>query len=88
MRAAAVRNVPQSTISSQRTGRPSQRSTRPESSAPTKSEEDALVLNKRDLYLRGYAPKHLKVCDMADQLLAAGGGHHVRDKWVYRLVER
>lgn len=72
-RAAALYNVPQSTISDQRAGIPSQRDTYPNASKLLKHEEEALIEYIRILDAQGFALTFNYVRDMANQLHVA---HH------------
>jgi hypothetical protein len=87
-RAAALYNVPQSTISDRRAKTTSRRDSHPNSSRLTKLEEETVIQYIRKLDARGFAPTLSYVREMANQLLAARGGSQVGENWAYRLTCR
>jgi hypothetical protein len=87
-RAAAVYEVPESTLRRQRAKPASQRVIHPNACKLTKQEEEVLVQHIRKLDARGFAPTLAYVREMADQLLAARSGGKVGENWVYRFIQR
>ena len=87
-RAAAIYNVPESTLRTRRAKTTSRRDSHPNSSRLTKPEEETVVQYIRKLDARGFAPTLNYVREMANQLLAARGGSQVRENWAYRLTCR
>ena len=87
-RAAAVYNVPETTLRRQRAKPASERVISPYRSKLTRQEEEVLVQYIRKLDARGFAPTLAYVREMADQLLAARGGGRVGENWVRRFIQR
>ena len=76
-RAAAVYNVPESTLRDRRRGKPARRDCQPNSKKLTQREEEVIVRHILDLDARGFAPTYAAVRNMADKLLAARDAGHV-----------
>jgi hypothetical protein len=86
--AAALYNVPLSTLNDRRAGKPSRRDTYNTQHRLTKHEEEVIVQQIRKLDERGFAPTLQYVRDMANQLLAVRDGGMVGANWVYRFIHR
>jgi hypothetical protein len=78
-RAAAIYNVPQSTLGTRR-------DIHPNSSKLVEHEEETIVQYIRKLNARGFAPTLSYVREMADQLLAARGGTQVGQNWATNFI--
>jgi hypothetical protein len=78
-RAAALYNVPQSTISNQRAKTTSRRDSHPNSSRLTKLKEETVIQYIRKLNAQGFAPTLSYIHKIANQLLAARSGSQVRE---------
>jgi hypothetical protein len=87
-RAAAVYNVPESTLRRQRAKPASTRVIHLNASKLQRHKEDAIVQYIRKLDERGFAPTLSYVQEMANQLLAARGGSQTGDNWAYRFIHR
>ena len=87
-RAAAVYNVPETTLRSQRAKPSSDYNTHHNASKLQRHEEEAIIQSIRKLNARGFAPTLSYVREMANQLLAVRGGGQVGENWAYRLVRR
>ena len=87
-RAAAIYNVPQSTLSTRRAKTPARRDIHPNSSKLVKHEEETIIQYIRKLDARGFAPTLSYVREMADQLLAARGGTQVGQNWATNFIRR
>jgi hypothetical protein len=87
-RAAAIYNVPESTLCTQRARTASQRNTHPNSSRLTRHKEDTIIQYTKRVAARGFAPTLSYVREMADQLLAAHGGGQVGEKWARNLIRQ
>jgi hypothetical protein len=87
-RAAAVYNVPETTLRRQRAKPASNHNTHHNESKLQRHEEEATIQSIKKLDARGFAPTLSYVREMANQLLAVRGGSQVRENWVYRLVRR
>ena len=87
-RAAAVYNVPETTLRRQRAKPASQRVIHPNACKLTMQEEEVLIQYIRKLDARGFAPTLAYVREMADQLLAARSAGKVGEHWVYRFIQR
>jgi hypothetical protein len=87
-RAAAVYNVPETTLRRQRAKPASERVTYPNSSRLQRHEEDTIVQYIRKLDERGFAPTLSYVQEMANQLLAAHGGGQAGVNWAYKFIRR
>ncbi|XPS97955.1 hypothetical protein M3J09_007171 [Ascochyta lentis] len=87
-RAAAIYNVPRSTLGDRRAGMTAQRDLHPSRANLSKHEEEVLIQQIRKLNARGFAPTLQYVQDMANQLLAVRDGERVGNNWVSRLVSR
>jgi hypothetical protein len=70
-RAAAVFNVPESTLRDRRAGKPYQRDHQPNYRKLTPVEEEVIVSYILDLDLRRFPPQYDTVRDIADSLLTA-----------------
>jgi hypothetical protein len=84
-RAAAIYDVPRSTLRTRRAGTTSRRDSQPNSSKLTKYKEGAIVQYIQKLDARGFAPTLGYVRDMANQLLAVRNGGQVGEKWASNL---
>jgi hypothetical protein len=73
-RAAAIYNVPRTTVRRRRAGQRSRRECEPNSKRLTKLEEEVIVQRILDESLRGVPPSKAHVRDMADRLLRERGG--------------
>ena len=87
-RAAAVYNVPETTLQRQRVKPASDHNTHHNASKLRRHEEEAIVQSIRKLDARGFAPTLSYVREMANQLLAVRDGGQVGENWAYRLVRR
>jgi hypothetical protein len=87
-RAAAVYNVPETTLRRQRAKPASERVTFPNSSRLQRHEEDTIVQYIRKLDERGFAPTLSYVQEMANQLLAARGSGQAGVNWAYKFIRR
>jgi hypothetical protein len=87
-RAAAVYNVPETTLRRQRAKPASNHNTHHNGSKLQRHEEEATIQSIKKLNARGFAPTLSYVREMANQLLAVRGGSQVRENWTYRLVRR
>ena len=87
-RAAAVYNVPETTLRSQRAKPSSDYNTHHNASKLQRHEEEAIIQSIRKLNARGFAPTLSYVREMGNQLLAVRGGGQVGENWAYRLVRR
>jgi hypothetical protein len=87
-RAAAVYQVPESTVRDQRAGKPARRDCQPNSENLTQREEEVMVSYILDLELRESPPTYAAVRAMADKLLAARGAGQVGQKWPANFVKR
>ena len=87
-RAAAIRNVPESTHRTRRARTASRRDTHPNSSRLTRHEVDTIIQYTRKLEARIFVPTLSYVREMADQLLAARGGGLAGEKWARNLIRR
>jgi hypothetical protein len=79
-RAAAIYNVQESTLRTQRAGKPSQRDISANSSKLSRHKEEVVIQYIRKLNKQGFAPTLSYVREMANQLLAACGGTQVGEK--------
>ena len=86
--AAAIYNVPETTLRNRRAGITSRRDIQANSSRLHKHEEEVVIQYIRKLDARGFAPTLSYVREMANQLLAKRGGTHVGENWAYRLIQR
>jgi hypothetical protein len=73
-RAAAIYNVPRTTVRRRRAGQRSRRECEPNSKRLTKLEEEAIVERILEENLRGIPPSKAHVQDMANRLLRERGG--------------
>ena len=87
-RAAAIYQVPESTLRDRRARKPARRDCQPNSKKLTKLEEQVIVDHILDLDLRGFSPTYAAVRDMADRLLAARGAGQVGVHWPRNFVKR
>jgi hypothetical protein len=87
-RAAAVFNVPESTLRDRRAGKPYRRDHQPNCRKLTPVEEEVIVSYILDLDLRGFPPRYDAVRDMADSLLAARNSGQVGVHWARSFVKR
>jgi hypothetical protein len=87
-RAAAIHNVPESTLRARRAGRSSRRDSQANSLRLTKHEDEAIIQYTRKLDARGFAPTLGYLREMANQLLAARGGGQVGENWATNFVRR
>ena len=87
-RAAALYNVPQSTLSKRRATTLARRDTHPGRSRLQRLEEEAIIQRIRKLDEQGFAPSLSYVRSMANQLLATRGGGEVGEKWARNLIRR
>lgn len=87
-RAAAIFNVPRSTLQSRRAGILSRRDCQPNLKKLSKLEEEVITRHILDLDSRGFAPTLSAVRDMADKLLAERGAGQVGKLWPRNFVKR
>jgi hypothetical protein len=87
-RAAALYDVPQSTLSTRRAKTTARQDTHHGRSKLKRLEEEVIVQRIRKLDARGFAPTLSYVREMANQLLAARGGGEVGEKWARNLIRR
>lgn len=87
-RAAAIYNVPQSTISDRRARTAARRDCHANSSRLQRHEEEVIIQHIRKLDAQGFASTLSYVREMANQLLAARGSGQVGENWAYRLTCR
>ncbi|KAJ8117104.1 hypothetical protein OPT61_g1625 [Boeremia exigua] len=80
-RAAAIYRVPQSTLSHQRTGRPSRGDTMPNSRGLDNNEEQVIVEHILELDARGFGPRLADVAAMANSLRAERNLGPVGTNW-------
>ena len=86
--AARTFEVPRTTLTRRRTGKPARRDCQPNSKKLTQREEEVIVQYILDLDQRGFAPTYAAIRDMADKLLAARGAGQVGQKWPANFVRR
>jgi hypothetical protein len=87
-RAAAIYNVPHSTLADRHAGMASQRDWKPKSKRLLETEEQVIIQHILDLDSRGFPPRLATVKDMADSLLAARHQDPVGVKWAGNFVRR
>jgi hypothetical protein len=87
-RAAAIYNVPRTTVRDRRAGTRPRSECEPNSKRLTKLEEEVVLDNILDASLRGLPPTKALVRDMADRLLRERGGKPVSKHWVDNFVKR
>jgi hypothetical protein len=86
--AAAIYNVPETTLRRRRAGKPTRRDCLPNSRKLTQLEEEVIVNYRLNLDQPGFAPTYAAVRDMADKLLAARDAGQVGQKWPANFVKR
>ena len=86
--AAKLYNVPASTLSNRRAGKPARRDTTPKSKKLTQSEEEAIVRYIIELCARCFPPRLRGVEDMANQLLRERDAPPVGKLWAHNFVKR
>lgn len=86
--AAAVYNIPRSTLQARMNGTRARRDTTPNSRKLTDLEEQTITKHLLDLDSRGFPPRLSIARDMANKLLAARGGSPVGIKWPENFVHR
>jgi hypothetical protein len=84
--AAAVYNVPKTTLQRQRVKPASTHIIHHNASKLQRHEEDTIVQYIRKLDKQGFAPTLSYIQEIANQLLAARGGGQTGDKWAYRFI--
>jgi hypothetical protein len=87
-RAAAIYNVPRTTVRRRRAGQRSQRDCEPNSKRLTELEEEVIIQRILDESLRGVPPSKANVRDMADRLLRERGGKPTSKNWVDNFIKR
>ncbi|KAF7566808.1 hypothetical protein PtrM4_151280 [Pyrenophora tritici-repentis] len=87
-RAAAIYNVPRTTVRRRRAGQRSRRDCEPNSKRLTKLEEEAIVQRVLEESSRGIPPSKAHVQDMADRLLRERGGKPTGKNWVDNFIKR
>jgi DDE superfamily endonuclease/Psq-like protein len=87
-RAAAIYEVPESTLRTRRAGVLPRRDCEANSKRLTKQEEVVIVQHILELDSRGFAPKLVFVREMANQLLAARSARPVGKNWPENFVRR
>ncbi|KAF7574043.1 hypothetical protein PtrM4_056660 [Pyrenophora tritici-repentis] len=86
--AAAIYNVPRTTLRNRRAGIPARRDCQPNSRKLTQREEEVIISYILHLGLRGFEPTYVDVRDMADKLMAARGASLVGIHWPRNFVKR
>ena len=87
-RAAAIYNVPESSLRDRMNGRTSRRDCRPNSHKLIDIEEETILQYTLDLDARGFSPRLASVEDMANLLLAERNGGRVGKRWAENFVKR
>jgi hypothetical protein len=87
-RAAAIYNVPKSTLHQRRAGRPSRVDTMANLQNLTSAEEQVIVMRILELVTRGESPRLEVVADMANSLRKERGLAPVGPRWASRFVSR
>jgi len=87
-RAAAVFNIPRTTLRDRISGRTFRRDTMPNSKKMTPTEEEALLQYLLDLDTRGQPCRISDVEDMANLLLKERNGGRVGKLWATRFIQR
>jgi hypothetical protein len=87
-RAAAIYNVPRTTVRRRRDGQRYRRDCEPNSKRLTKLEEEVIVQRILDESLRGVPPSKANVQDMADRLLRERGEKPTGKNWVDNFIKR
>jgi hypothetical protein len=87
-RAAAIYDVPRTTLQYRYLGRPSRRDTTPNSRKMKKTEEEALLQYLLELDARGRPARLANVEDMANLLLAERDGGRVGMRWARNFISR
>jgi hypothetical protein len=87
-KAAAIYNVPESTLRYRMNGRTPKPESRPAAHRLTITEEETLVQYVLDLDARGFAPHYAGVEDMANLLLAQRDAGRVGKHWAEKFVKR
>src|SRR4051794_30725888 len=80
-KAAAIYDVPETTLRDRMNGRPPKNESRPKSQKLTMVEEEVVVQHVLDLDARGFPPRLAGVEDMANLLLAKRQGERVGKRW-------
>jgi len=86
--AAAIYDVPKTTLTNQLAGKPSRRDCQPNSQKVTPIEEEVIVARIPDLDSQGYPPSLNNVRYMANKLLAKRGAQPVGMRWPQNFVKR
>jgi hypothetical protein len=86
--AAAIYEVPYTTLHRRRNGIASKRDQTAKTRKLTNSEEEAIVNQILDLNSKGMPPRVVVVRDMADELLRTRNSPPVGDKWTYNFIQR
>ncbi|KAJ8107447.1 hypothetical protein OPT61_g8861 [Boeremia exigua] len=87
-RAAAIYNVPRTTLGYRRAERPSRRDCEANSKRLTKLEETAIIHRVIEEDARGFSPGKLNVRAMADKLLREQEGDPTGKNWVDNFIKR
>jgi hypothetical protein len=87
-RAAAVYNVPRTTVQDRRNGKRPRRDCEPNTKRLTKLEEEAIQQSILDYSVRGLPVQRRDVQDMADRLLRERKGKPVGKNWVDNFIKR
>jgi hypothetical protein len=87
-RAAAMYNVPESTLRSRLAGVTPRRDYQPKLKKLTEPEEEVIIRYILDLDSRGFPPTIDAIRLMANKLLAERGAEPVGTRWPYNLVKR
>ena len=87
-RAAALYNIPRTSIANRMNGRTFKQETRSPTQVLTDLEEDVLVQRILDLDDRGFAAQISMVGEMANHLLAVRTKRRVSDRWAQQFVQR
>ena len=87
-RAAAIYNVPESSLCDRMNGRISRRDCRPNSHKLIDIEEETILQYTLDLDVREFSPRLTSIEDMANLLLAEHNGGRVVKRWAENFVKR
>ncbi len=87
-RAAAIDNIPQTTLSDQRARRTSRANSAPNSQKLDNNKERVIVKHILELVTRGFPPQLAAVADMANSLRAKRNLGYVSVNWPSTFVKR
>jgi helix-turn-helix, Psq domain len=86
--AATIYNVPRTTLSDRRAGKPARRDTAVNSRKLTDLEEKTIIQYIIELYARAFHPRLCYVEDMANRLLRERDAPPVGIRWAHNFVKR